>query len=68
MVIKYKNVIELLIELHDLINEGKCNSEQADIIRDEFDEFYRVIPVEDWEVIESISVLLDKDKQEGTSS
>ena len=67
MVIKYKNVIELLIELHDLINEGKCNSEQADIIRDEFDEFYRVIPVEDWEVIESISVLLDKDKKEGTS-
>jgi len=67
MVIKYKNVIELLIELHDLINEGKCNSEQADIIRDEFDEFYRVIPVEDWEVIESISILLDKDKKEGTS-
>ena len=67
MVIKYKKVIELLIELHDLINEGKCNSEQADIIRDEFDEFYRVIPVEDWEVIESISILLDKDKKEGTS-
>jgi len=67
MVIKYKKVIELLIELHDLISEGKCDSERADIIRDEFDEFYRVIPVEDWEVIESISILLDKDKKEGTS-
>src|SRR5690242_14333782 len=52
----YREYVDKLILLRRLIREGKCDSEQADLIRDQMDKPWHELSIVDRETADALSV------------
>lgn len=59
----FEDIMQLLVRLHELNNEGKNDGAEADRIREEMEQFYPKLNTVEIQLLDRISAALYKEKE-----